>query len=329
MSENRFCYCLHCHTIFRLSEENLNRQSTLFRCCVCREVFDSSINTVAKTDPGFASAPTRFPDLEDHQDKDITCDPGHSRAPSEDASRINDGLTEPSMFSDSIDTEVEDFEEPFEDGSDLRQEIPFVRNGFGQPGGPEAEKIPEKLLIQPILEEVPLAWMRKNTAHEYIKDRRKPLIALAWCLASVGLLLLLSLQIKYFYVEKFAQDQSLRKYLAGFCKIASCELQPLKSPALFALADTKIDLHPNQPDALRVTVKLFNRAGYPQPYPDLRITLTDQAGRVVGRRSFPPESYLAAGSENMVGDGERVSLLFDLARPHEKAVGFAVNIVTD
>ena len=330
MSENRFCYCPHCHTIFRLSEESLNRESTLFRCCVCREVFDSSINTVARTDPGFASVPAGSADLKDNRDEeDIIHPPGSGPDRSEDDNRINDGLTEPAMFRDSIDIDAEDFKEPFEDGSDILQEIPFVRKGFGRPGDPEAEKIPEKLLTQPILEEVPLAWMSKNTAHEYIKDRHKPLVTLVWCIASVGLLLLLSLQIKYFYVEKFAQDQSLRKYLVGFCKIASCELPPLKSPDLFVLTDTKIDLHPNQPDALRVTVKLFNRAGYSQPYPDLRITLTDQAGRVVGRRSFPPESWLAAGSENMVGDGERVSLLFDLARPHEKAVGFAINIVTD
>lgn len=328
MSENRCCCCPHCQTLFRLSEENLNRPSTLFRCYVCREVFDSSINTVAETNPGFASAPTRLTGLKDQQDQDIASDPD-SRTPPEGANQRNGGLTEPSMFNDSIDIDAEDSKEPFEDGSDLLQEIPFVRNGSGQSGDPEAEKIPERRMTQPVLEEVPLDWMSKNTAHEYIKDRRKPLIALAWCIASVGLLLLLSLQIKYFYVEKFAQDQSLRKYLIGFCKIASCELPPLKSPDLFALADTKIDLHPSQPDALRVTVKLLNRAGYPQPYPDLRITLTDQAGRVVGRRSFPPKSYLAAGSESMVGDGELVSLLFDLARPHEKAVGFAVNIVTD
>ncbi len=210
------------------------------------------------------------------------------------------------MPGDSTSIEVEDFGKPAAGGRD----------------GADRSK-------PPVSEDAPSAWRRENTAYEYIKDRREPLITLAWCVAVVALFILLSLQIKYFYVEKFAQDQSFRSYLIGFCKIAGCELPPLKSPDLFALADTKIDLHPNQPDALRVTVQLLNRAGYSQPYPDLRITLTDRDGRVVGRRSFSPQSWLVAGSENMVGDGERVSLLFDLARPHEKAVGFAVNIVTD
>ncbi len=256
LSENRFCYCPHCHTVFRLPAENPDRSSSLFRCCVCREMFDSSDNTILETDPGFV-------------------------------------------------------------------------HGFAQAGGPEAEKIPEKSLVQPVLEEKPLAWVSENTAHQYMNDRRKPLIKLAWCIVSVVLFLLLSLQVKYFHVDKFAQDQSLRKYLAGFCKIARCELPPLKSPDLFTVANTKIDLHPRQPDALRVTVKLINRAEYSQPFPDLQITLTDEAGRVIGRRSFPPQSYLATGSESMVGHGELVSLSFDLARPHEKAVGFSVHVVTD
>ncbi len=309
MSENRFCCCPHCHTIYRLSEENLNRQTSHFRCHVCREVFDSRIHTVSKTDPGFVSGPPRLPDTGDKRDRDMAYTPGDNRASGGEADQINDGSMGASVFSDSTGVEVEESGKSFEDG----------KNGFDQP----------KLPTQPVLEEVPLAWMSENTAYEYIKDRREPLIALAWCVASVGLFILLSLQIKYFYVEKFAQDQSFRKYLVGFCKIASCELPPLESPDLFTIANTKVDLHPTQPDALRVTVKLFNRAGYSQPYPDLRITLTDRAGRVVGRRSFPPPSYLAAGSENMVGDGELVSLLFDLSRPHEKAVGFAVDIVTD
>ena len=287
MSENRFCYCPHCHTVFRLSGENPQHQSIFFRCCVCREVFDSSANRISETAPEFVS--------------------GDGRDPAREGPRAGDGFIQ---VDDPADDQVDDpADDPADDQVDDR----------------EAEKPP----AQAVLEEAPLAWMRENTAHEYIKDRSKPLITVVWCIACVGLLALLTLQIKYFYVEKFAQDQSLRKYLSGFCKIARCELPPFESPDLFTIADTKIDLHPNHPDALRVAVKLINQAGHSQPYPDLQITLTDQAGRVVGRRSFSPQAYLAAGAENMVGGGERVSLLFELARPHEKAVGFAVHVVTE
>ncbi len=337
MSDNRYCYCPHCNAIFRLSEENLNRQSALFRCGVCREVFDSSINSVEKTETGFTSVPVESPGLQDKEvkedkegkEEDMPLPRRDSRDPPEDGVRNIDGVTEPLMFDDSIDIDADNFRDPVENRSDFLKETPFVSKSLRQHVHFDEEKALEKLPVHPVLEEVPLDWRSKNTAHEYIKDRSKPLTTLIWFIASVGLLFLLSLQIKYFYVDKFAQDESLRKYLAGFCKIASCELPPLKSPGLFALTHTKIDPHPNQPGAIRVTVKLFNKAQYSQPYPDLRITLSDRAGRIVGRRSFHPDSYLAAGSENMVGEGELTSLLFDLARPHEKAVGFTVDIVTD
>jgi len=96
----------------------------------------------------------------------------------------------------------------------------------------------------------------------------------------------------------------------------------------FTLTHTKIDLHPSYPGALRVTVKMVNEAGFAQPYPRLQLTLTDRAGRVVGRRTFSPDLYLPEERENQVGVGKLATIIFDLSRPHEKAVGFVVDIVT-
>ena len=90
-----------------------------------------------------------------------------------------------------------------------------------------------------------------------------------------------------------------------------------------------LDLHPTEPGAIRITVRMINEAGFDQPYPGLQLTLTDRVGRVVGRRAFSPQHYLPQGTGNMIGKGELVSVVFDLARPHEKAVGFVVDILTE
>lgn len=256
MSEENFCCCPYCDAIFRLSRKNYKHQSSIFRCGVCHEVFDSGVNLIEKTEDGFVR-----------------------------------------VSAESVSSDV--------------------------------ERASTKLPTQMAPENESLDWVSRSTAEKYITDRSNPLVSFAWLLAVIGFLLLLSMQVKYFYVEKYAQNDTFRKYLVGFCKIADCELPSRKSPYLFTLTHTEIDLHPDQPDALRVTVKLVNEAGYSQPYPDLQITLTDRVGRIVGRRSFSPDSYLPTGQKNMIGDGELDSLLFDLARPHEKAVGFVVDIVTD
>ena len=192
---------------------------------------------------------------------------------------------------------------------------------------------PEDTLNTPTLsaglEDTPLGRMSRSGVDEYINDRTNPFVSFSWMLVTLIFVFLFGMQIKYFFVERYAQHESYRPYLVGFCKIASCQLPPRQDPFRFTLTHTKIDLHPSQPGALRVTVKLVNEAKFAQPYPLLQLTLTDRVGRVVGRRTFTPESYLINDQPNMLGQGELASLLFDLARPHEKAVGFVVDIVTD
>lgn len=166
-----------------------------------------------------------------------------------------------------------------------------------------------------------------NGVDDYLNPRPNPLVSALWGLVALGFLLLLGGQVRYFLVDKYAQDETYRPYLAGFCEIAACQLPPRRDAARFTLTHTQIDLHPHTPGALRVTVKLVNEATFAQPYPDLELTLTDQDGWVVGRRTFAPRHYLPRQQPNQLASGELAAIRFDLARPHEKAVGFEVNIV--
>lgn len=162
---------------------------------------------------------------------------------------------------------------------------------------------------------------------QYIMDRPHPLASIFWFFVAVGFIVLLGLQVKYFFVERFAQDDRYRSYLTLFCKVARCELPPRRDAYLFTITNTRIDLHPEEPGALRISVKLLNQADFEQPYPELQLTLTDRVGRVVGRRIFDPEFYLSVDQYPKLAPGELGAVSFDLARPHEKAVGFVVDIV--
>lgn len=162
----------------------------------------------------------------------------------------------------------------------------------------------------------------------YIADQPNPLVNIFWSLVSIAFVILLGLQVKYFFVEKYAQDDRYRSYLGLFCKIAQCELPPRRDAYRFTITNTRIDLHPEEPGALRITVKLLNQAKFTQPFPKLQLTLTDRVGRVVGRRTFEPEFYLAVAQRRQLASGELGTVTFDLAHPHEKAVGFVVDVVT-
>ena len=157
--------------------------------------------------------------------------------------------------------------------------------------------------------------------------RASPLSRLLWSVAALGLLVLLGLQVTYLFTEKYAQHQSHSPFLTAGCELFNCALPARTDSSRLTLTHTRIDLHPFAPGAIRITVKLVNEAVFAQPYPDLQVTLTDWNGRVVGRRTFPPGRYFAEGQPDTLGSGELGVMLFDIARPHEKAVGFEVNIV--
>ncbi|MEM7196228.1 MAG: DUF3426 domain-containing protein [Pseudomonadota bacterium] len=161
-----------------------------------------------------------------------------------------------------------------------------------------------------------------------ISHKSNPLATLSWFMVCAGFLLLLGFQVKLFFVERYAQNEMARPYLEVFCRLASCTLPARQDLFRFTLTNTKIELHPTEPGALRVSVRLVNEAAFAQPYPDLQLTLTDRVGRVVGRRTFSPEAYLPDDQVNSLSAGQLGTIWFDLANPHEKAVGFVVDIVT-
>lgn len=166
---------------------------------------------------------------------------------------------------------------------------------------------------------------RARTVEHYLKPRAHPLAGALWALAALALSALLAAQVKFLLVEKYASNGLLRPYLAAFCEVAACRLPPRHEPGRFAITRTHLGLHPRRPGALRVTVKLVNEATFAQPYPRLRLTLTDRDGWVVARRAFAPADYLN-GRANRLRSGELGAVYLDLARPHEKAVGFEVDV---
>ena len=157
--------------------------------------------------------------------------------------------------------------------------------------------------------------------------RASPLRPLLAGAVAIALLLVLIWQINRFVLDEYAQHEQYRRHLAAFCAFAGCELPLRRASARITLTHTRLDRHPLQPGAMRITVKLVNEATFAQPYPDLQLTLNDRDGRVVGRRAFSPEVYLQ-GRKNLLESGELGVLHFDLARTHGQAVGFEVDIVS-
>lgn len=157
--------------------------------------------------------------------------------------------------------------------------------------------------------------------------RLQPIRTAAWWLGSIFLILLTLFQLKQYFLVDLAQFDAIRPYLVAVCHYAGCEVPPRGEFALIELIDTRVNPHPDTPDALRVTASLINRAAFEQLYPNIQVTLTDRVGRIVGRRTYSPKQYLGSDGKNLTPNiVERITL--DLAHPDESAVGYELELVS-
>lgn len=156
----------------------------------------------------------------------------------------------------------------------------------------------------------------------------RPFKTASLSLLSIFLTLLLVWQVKTFYLDELAQVPFLRPHLTEVCRMLSCVLPPRHDFARIELAGTGININPEVPGALAINADLVNNADFSQPYPPLRVTLTDREGRVVGRRTYLPHEYRPAPDPGMLPSGKVRQVVINLAQPETEAVGYEVELVT-
>ena len=143
-------------------------------------------------------------------------------------------------------------------------------------------------------------------------------------LAAATLALLLLAQLGWLQRERLAASPQLRPMLEAACGALGCALPAWRQPAAFALLSRDVIAPPDRPGVLRVQASFRNDARWPQPWPALRLTLSDLNGRTLGARRFLPADYLPAGNAGnaRVAPGQADQIAFDIAEPAPGVVGF-------
>ena len=345
--------CPSCKTVFRLTQEKVDsRREGLVRCGVCRGIFNAKWNLLEQAVPDFSAtagitaanapppdrhAPNRPAEMRSavgSSDAKTDADaPAGSRADAASAaapfaSRRHSVAEKASQAAPQTDfwapSDASQPPDALHSGNVERLSAPVDEHGvplnyaFGDVVEPD----------QPPADPAERHNINMNGVDHVLDNRPGPWASMGWFLACIGFVFLLGVQARVFLVDKYAQDERYRSYLVLLCRLAQCELPARRDVRLFALTSTNIELHPSEPGALRVKVQLRNKADFEQPYPSLQLTMMDRVGRVVGRRTFSPDLYLRIDQENRVAAGQPGAAWFDLANPHEKAVGFVVDVAT-
>jgi predicted Zn finger-like uncharacterized protein len=111
-----------------------------------------------------------------------------------------------------------------------------------------------------------------------------------WALASIAAAVALGAQIFELRGELTNWLPESRPLFAAACKLADCEVPLPRRPELLRIVSS--DMHDDPGRQVFVLNALLRNLGrFPQQYPDLELTLTDQ-GKPVARRVLRPEEYL-------------------------------------
>lgn len=142
--------------------------------------------------------------------------------------------------------------------------------------------------------------------------------------ALAGLLVLLGLQIVLADRERLAADAQWRPLVSGLCGVLGCSVPPWREPQAFVLLAREVRPHPQRAGVLRASASFRNDARWPQPWPELALTLSDLDGRAVAARVFTPDEYLgAAPASPLLGAGQSVDIALDIQEPSSGTVSYA------
>ena len=149
-----------------------------------------------------------------------------------------------------------------------------------------------------------------------------------WALAALLALCAIAVQVAYrFRAEIGAAWPSAREPLRELCRGLGCEVSLPRRPELMSIDSSELQADARREGLIVLNAVIRNRARFPQDYPALELTLTDEGDRPVLRRVLSPRDYLernradALTREGIAGGTEAaLRLLLDTSRT--RATGY-------
>ena len=161
---------------------------------------------------------------------------------------------------------------------------------------------------------------------EFLEDRpaHRP-FRLVWGLLSLLAVTLFAAQAVFHYrTEIAAMFPEARSHLEIACEILNCELRLPRRADLLSIDSSDLQADARRANVLVLNAVVRNRAPFPQEYPSLELTLTDERDELVVRRVLSPADYLGerrASARGLAAGGEEALRLY-LEAAKVRATGY-------
>jgi predicted Zn finger-like uncharacterized protein len=164
---------------------------------------------------------------------------------------------------------------------------------------------------------------------EFLLEEAPPARAVSalWALAALLAAAALIAQGGYRYrAELGVLAPALRPTLEAACRLAGCRVPLPRRAELMSIDSSDLQADTRSDTLIVLNALLRNRAPFPQDYPLLELTLTDDADRPVVRRVLAPADYLdkprAAGAAQGIASGAEASVRVNLDTGGVRATGY-------
>lgn len=122
-----------------------------------------------------------------------------------------------------------------------------------------------------------------------------PKRALWWVLVVLAVLALVAQAALHYRAEIAAGLPMTRSALEEACRALGCEMRLPRQVKLLSIDSYEVRPDPRREGVIVLNAVIRNRAPFPQAYPALQLTLTDELNRDLVSRSILPHEYLEAG----------------------------------
>lgn len=302
--------CPHCETRFKIAQVQLTAHEGRVRCGKCLEAFDARSSFISEQVdlPIEEADDSKVNDIQEEQVEEAVEEP--LAAPTDDVtsdtseiSPTHSGLTIPAKSENALDFSQMATPQPKTEQSEFTQAINLEkRHEAVETTSDEEISRFELSAKQPV-------WPWLTGA----------------CIACIALLL----QAAYFYRTPLAAHfPALKPILVTSCHALNCDVALPQQANLMSIESSNIEADEKKENQINFSTLIRNRANYPQAFPILSLTLSDEQNRPLARRLLQAKDYLPETENLNTGfpANHEINILLHLQAANIRPAGYQLEL---
>jgi predicted Zn finger-like uncharacterized protein len=147
----------------------------------------------------------------------------------------------------------------------------------------------------------------------------------SWLIGCLLLLIPLSGQLAWHFRDSLIYHNAGRQTLSLVCSVAGCQVPVRRNLEQIIISGRNLSTHPEKSDTLQLQLSLINTAPFEQPFPQLTLSLFNDNGSLIARRTFTTDQYLPQENNQtqLMPRAQSVLVQIDLVDPGNEVTGFS------